>query len=169
VAVLGYKPLPLGRLFLSLPILPEPFNRRTASGSGEVAGRPEVCATGCQIREILAQHPTADALEVVHQRRDQARRRVLDQQLPVPHHQQSCSPRRSAPTARHPFSLRRPERQRASAPVQRRLSFLRHLEIRIQVIIGLEMLCLLRLGGGCVIAPPLWHDSLLKRCWGIRC
>ena len=123
MAVLGYKPLPLGRLFLSLHIFPEPFNRRTASGSGEVAGRPEVCATGCQLRELLAQHPSADAFEVVHQRRDRQRRRVLDQQLSVPHHQQSCSPRRSAPTARNPFSLRRPERLRASAPVQRRFGF----------------------------------------------
>jgi hypothetical protein len=60
---------------------------------------------------------------VVRQRRDRDRRRVLDQQLPVPHHQQSCSPRRSAPTARHPFALRRPKRLRESAPVQRRLSF----------------------------------------------
>ena len=65
MAVLGYKPRPLGRLFLSLPILPEPFNRRTSSGSGEVAGRPEVRATGCQIRELLAQHPSADSFEVV--------------------------------------------------------------------------------------------------------
>ncbi len=123
MAVLGYKPLPLGRLFLSLHILPEPFNLRTASGSGEVVGRPEVCATGCQLRELLAQHPTADALEVVYQRQDRERRRVLDQQVPVPHHQQSCPPRRSAPTARNPFSLRRLERLRASAPVQHRLSF----------------------------------------------
>jgi hypothetical protein len=60
---------------------------------------------------------------VVHQRRDGKRWLVLDQQLSVPHHQQSCSPRRSAPTARNPFCLRRPERLRASAPVQRRLSF----------------------------------------------
>jgi len=123
VAVLGYKPLPLGRLFLSLPILPEPFNRRTASGSGEVAGSPNLGSQHCQLRELLAQHPTADALEVVYQRQDRERRRVLDQQLSVLHHQQSCSPRRSAPTARHPFALRRPERLRASAPVQRRPSF----------------------------------------------
>ena len=123
MAVLGYKPLPLGRLFLSLHIPPEPFNRCAASGSGEVAGRPEVCATGWQLRELLAQHPSADALELVHQRRDRERRLVLDQQLSVPHHQQSCSPRRSAPTARNPSSGRRPDRLRASAPVQRRLSF----------------------------------------------
>jgi hypothetical protein len=60
---------------------------------------------------------------VVYQRQDRDRRRILDQQVPVPHHQQSCSPHRSAPTARNPFSLRRPERLCASAPVQRRLSF----------------------------------------------
>ncbi len=84
MAVLGYKPHPLGRLFLSLHILPEPFDWRTASGSGEVAGGPpEVCATGCQLRELLAQHPSADAFEVVQQRRDQDRRRVLDQQVPM--------------------------------------------------------------------------------------
>ena len=123
MADLGYKPLPLGQLFLSLHILPESFDWRTVSRCGEVAGRPEVCATGCQLRELLAQHPNADALEMVHQRRDRDRRRVLDQKLSVPHHQQSYSPRRSAPTARNPFSLRRPERLRASAPVQRRLSF----------------------------------------------
>jgi hypothetical protein len=45
------------------------------------------------------------------------------QNLPSPHHQQSCPPRRSAPTARNPFSLRRPERLRASTPAQRRPSF----------------------------------------------
>ena len=112
-----------GRLFLGLPLLSEPFNLRTASESGEVAGRPKVCATGWQLRELLAQHPTADALEVVYQRKDRDRRRVLDQQVTFPYHQPSCSPRLSAPTARHPFSLRRPKRLRASAPVQRRLSF----------------------------------------------
>ena len=83
MAVLGYKPLPFGRLFLSLHILPEPLNQCAASGSGEVAGRPEVCAKGCQLRELLAQHPNADTFEVVHQRRDREHRQVLDQQLPV--------------------------------------------------------------------------------------
>ena len=82
MAVLGYKPLPLGWLFLSLHILSESFDWRTASGSGEVVGRPEVCATGCQLRELLAQHPTTHPLDVVHQRRYRERRRVLDQQLP---------------------------------------------------------------------------------------
>jgi hypothetical protein len=123
VAVLGYKPRPSGRLFLILPILHQPLNRCAAGRCGEVAGSPKLGSQRCQLRKLLAQHPTADALEVVHQRRDRDRRRVLDQQLPVPHHQQSCSPRRSAPTARNPFSLRRPERLCASTPVQRRLSF----------------------------------------------
>lgn len=81
MAVLGYKPRPLGRLFLSLHILPESLDRRTASRRSEVAGSPEVSATGRQLRELLAQHPAAHTLEVVHQRRHRERWRVLDQQM----------------------------------------------------------------------------------------
>lgn len=78
---MGYKPHPLGRLFLSLHILPESLDRRTASRRSEVAGSPEVSTTGCQFWELLAQHPAAHTLEVVHQRRHRERRRVLDQQV----------------------------------------------------------------------------------------
>ena len=38
-------------------------------------------------------------------------------------------------------------------------AFLRHLETKAKGIIGLEMLCLLRLSGGCAIAPQSWHDG----------
>lgn len=40
-------------------------------------------ATGCQLRELLSQHPTAHTLEMVHERRHRERRWVLDQQMDV--------------------------------------------------------------------------------------
>ena len=56
MAILGYKALPLERLFLSLHILPESFDWRTASGGGEVAGvqrwAPRAASAGNSLRSI---------------------------------------------------------------------------------------------------------------------
>lgn len=72
LVVRAREPRPSGRggmarrAVLLLDVAPERFNRRAAGTAGEVTGAPKVLAMRPQ-RELLPQHPTADALQGVHQ------------------------------------------------------------------------------------------------------